>query len=524
MTSPTSERLFLQRWKHNDFSRWNEPDIREEFVTPLLHALGYSRGTVADILREEHRELSEPYHRIGRDKIKVDYIPTFRKKTFWIIEAKPGTPKTMDFGDVLQAHLYAIHPEINARFIVLTNGWSVRIYDALTVRSYDDTIHIATADDCEQTFPALRGFLSAQAMLAGHQKRVLQVVEEALSVEIDVQVAENFLASAHNLVERLRPIIETNARHLQIQAYRERTSAEEAALRTMRLETLINVGMDIPTDARLGLGVELVRRVLAETPTAQSNILDSLAMRYRGRPHSVFRVLSAYVFLRLVQEKLWVPRSTYVLGTRECLKELVSGNSSYWSASGLSNALCHLDNASLRLAKKLANRLWLDRLADLVKETKASLALEDRIKQDPSVARYMISVIGLLAEYLWRGFASASSEQEVWEGIWTYECIEKIVDHIPSKPYPDGDGDLLFFEHYGRGHDLLRVGTWQILNRPEGPKLSELNLSQDVVAFASLSREEVVNGIPAPKQPPAGWSPTTTLPLFQKFRAVLEWQ
>ena len=33
---------------------FGEQDVREEIITPLLHLLGYRRGTNADIIRELH--------------------------------------------------------------------------------------------------------------------------------------------------------------------------------------------------------------------------------------------------------------------------------------------------------------------------------------------------------------------------------------------------------------------------------------------------------------------------------------
>jgi hypothetical protein len=139
-TLSEQELTFARGWARRDFSSWNENDIREEHLAPLLLTLGYAKGTVNDILREKTLALAAPYHRVGRKKVAIDYIPTVRLQGFWILEAKPGSPREMTFGDLLQAHLYAIHPEVQARLFALSNGWSMRIYDALTVKSWDDAI------------------------------------------------------------------------------------------------------------------------------------------------------------------------------------------------------------------------------------------------------------------------------------------------------------------------------------------------------------------------------------------------
>ena len=102
-------------------------DIREEFVRPLLHILGYSKNTINDIETEKSLRLSESFQRIGRKVVRIDYVPTIRLKAYWIIEAKSGDPKEMEIGDMLQAYLYATHPEIQASFIVICNGWELKI-------------------------------------------------------------------------------------------------------------------------------------------------------------------------------------------------------------------------------------------------------------------------------------------------------------------------------------------------------------------------------------------------------------
>ena len=89
--NPTNiKKSFIEKWKEIDFSDWNENDIREDFIAPLLRILGYAKNTLNDINREQTLRLNEPYQRIGRTRINIDYIPTFKLKSFWIIEAKSG--------------------------------------------------------------------------------------------------------------------------------------------------------------------------------------------------------------------------------------------------------------------------------------------------------------------------------------------------------------------------------------------------------------------------------------------------
>ena len=58
----------LNRLSRMKLNGWKEPDIREEFITPLLTLLGYRKGTDYDINREgSHLLPKRPFFFIGRD-------------------------------------------------------------------------------------------------------------------------------------------------------------------------------------------------------------------------------------------------------------------------------------------------------------------------------------------------------------------------------------------------------------------------------------------------------------------------
>lgn len=119
---------FIDEWKRTDFSTYNEMDVRENFIAPLLKLLGYGKNKVNDVLTERSLKLTEPFQRIGRKNIRIDYMPTIRLKSFWIMEAKPGYAE-LEIGDFLQAYFYAVHPEVQVQYIVLCNGKRIDIYN-----------------------------------------------------------------------------------------------------------------------------------------------------------------------------------------------------------------------------------------------------------------------------------------------------------------------------------------------------------------------------------------------------------
>lgn len=101
---------------------YDSREIRGNFIAPLLKLLGYGKNTVNNGLIEKSLKLKEPFRRIGRKNIRIDYLPTVRLKSFWIIEAKPGYVD-LEVGDFLQAYFYTIHPEVQVQilFFVMEN-------------------------------------------------------------------------------------------------------------------------------------------------------------------------------------------------------------------------------------------------------------------------------------------------------------------------------------------------------------------------------------------------------------------
>jgi hypothetical protein len=71
----------------------------------------------------------------GAKRVKqyeADYIPTIRKQTFWVIEAKSPTtvPYPFDEKYLVQGLQYCIHPDIQAKYLLISNGKNSAVYDA----------------------------------------------------------------------------------------------------------------------------------------------------------------------------------------------------------------------------------------------------------------------------------------------------------------------------------------------------------------------------------------------------------
>ncbi|MFY0543912.1 hypothetical protein [Brevibacillus sp. H7] len=485
---------FIKYWENQDFTNWNEMDVREDFIAPLLNILGYSKRTINSVIREKSISLSTPYHRVGRKRVSIDYLPTIRLKQFWIIEAKPGTPMNMEYGDLLQAHLYAIHPEIQAKFIVLINGWEIRIYDALTCQSWDNTLLVCNKQNCRETFPILKQILSAKSMLQYQRSRIIEIARQTFLVEIDEAQVREFQSDMYRLINEITPVVRNNAREIKLNAWREQEIRENEELKSMDIKSLL-ICMDIPTNTRYVIAREYIRRIENADKKEKAKLIDSLVMYYRGRPHSIFRVLSVYILVSILKRNLEIEGLNYTRSVKQAFEELVINNLNYWNHHNLSNALCHLENTSLRLAKKLCLKIVLNEVKKIIENKRKFIPVEDLLREQPSEAKTIIPMIGLVGEQLWRNYSSSSKVEEIWKGINEYELIEREIDKMPEVKYSDGDADLLFFESYGKGFDMLFMGTWEIINANLS-FIKEICVPEQIINIASLSREEALEAIP----------------------------
>jgi hypothetical protein len=122
-----------------DFSGKGEAFVESKFLSPLLECLGYEKHRDYEVIRHGDDgsafKLTYPPVADGAKKVRhyhPDYIPTIRKQTFWIVEAKSPTDVFYPFEAkyLVQGFQYCVHPEIQAKYLVVTTGLNTAVYDA----------------------------------------------------------------------------------------------------------------------------------------------------------------------------------------------------------------------------------------------------------------------------------------------------------------------------------------------------------------------------------------------------------
>ncbi len=146
-----------------DFTDKGEAFVEQRFVTPLLECLGYETHKDYEVKRHGDGgaafKLRHPPVEKGALKVKTyipDYVPTIRKKMFWIIEAK--SPKDVPYpfaaNYMVQGLQYCVHPEIQAKYLVTTNGLHTTIHDVHGAIFLDKNVYAPILEFKSNELPA----------------------------------------------------------------------------------------------------------------------------------------------------------------------------------------------------------------------------------------------------------------------------------------------------------------------------------------------------------------------------------
>lgn len=482
-----TEREFINYWKNTDFFTCNESDVREDFIAPLLRILGYSKNTVNNIVREKTLQLTEPFQRLGREKVRVDYVPTIRLKAFWILEAKPGNIKEMDVGDLLQAYLYATHPEIQAQYIVLCNGWNLMIYDVYQVENWNNPIFKITQNNCQDNFYELKEILSAKTMLEHRRKRLLYQIQNTFEVELDVKQWNSFVCEINRMSRPLEAKINENVRELQRKDFKEKEKRKKESLQNADDATLLGwMTLSGPRTAQLYL--EYYSRIKKANEADRAELLKRLMQTYWGRCHAEFKCECVAILLLIVKEELKIANSPFLNEPKMMLCEIIEGNLTYHKNNSMQNALDYLDKYCCKFAYLVMKNSLMSTIAEKVTDIKLNMAIEELIIERPTVAREMVKLINICTDYLWMYLSNENSPQDIWINIRVLDYFVQTISNIEMPKYSDSDSDLLWYDSYGDKFDYLFRVTYMFANSHKSVvNMLELDKNIKEIIFADES-------------------------------------
>ena len=227
------DREELSRIEILDVSCFQEADVREEIINPILKILGYQKGNKFSVEREKYISFLE-----GK-KRSLDYNLTLWEKNFWLIEAKKPILHKDSFGykELSQALEYATHPEINAALVVLCDGLKLEIFDR--EKSLIKPVVNIKIENILIEFDNVRKLLDPLQVWFFYKRRVIDSIDRAFEHEFNENRVDEFRRIVETQLQSKRAIILQNFRELKLS--QDNTKQQQEIFKGASIEEIIDV-------------------------------------------------------------------------------------------------------------------------------------------------------------------------------------------------------------------------------------------------------------------------------------------
>jgi hypothetical protein len=288
-----------------DFTGKGEDFVGSKFVTPLLSCLGYETHGDYDVIRpgdnNSRFKIHYPVHS-GAKKVKhynPDYLPTIRRKMFWVIEAKSARVKyPFRKQYIVQGAQYCVHPEIQAKYLLLTNGLHSCVYDVhgsafLNKDLYQPILEFSTSG-LRKSWKAIFELLSIERMRGGIEDSLKTMYDKLCDSSLDKGYPQQLLQKVGADARASSKRIEKHVWGLRKQREEAASAAWWAEIRSLTTDQIYS-RMNVP----LGIGGRVEGHWFVEQSLIdghpEADIFQRLTSGYEE--HSIFRKLQSYAAL-----------------------------------------------------------------------------------------------------------------------------------------------------------------------------------------------------------------------------------
>lgn len=272
----------LERIECLEIAYFNEAEVRANIIDPMIHVLGYDKGTNFSV------DLERSLKVLGKI-LKPDYKLNLWRADFWLIEAKRPRFGDANFAykDLRQALEYAAHPLINAALVVLCDGVKIEVFDR-EVDLAKPILHI-DREHLRRDFDKLRHLLEPWQVWFFQKRRILRSLDKVFDREFNMQRVEEFKALVEARLNGKRQMILKNfRRHMKPEVVEDSEMLLKAPM-----EDLVEVHLFLNHPARQldAITTALVEhskvssfrtlfRILPDQPRDANDLFYGQALRY----------------------------------------------------------------------------------------------------------------------------------------------------------------------------------------------------------------------------------------------------
>jgi len=298
-----SQKLTLQKISSLNFSVFNEDDVCDEFLVPLISILGYERDSDYQVRRQQSYQLNPLFLNVGSNRTKLDYQFNVYKSGFWLLEAKAGacfdptSPPSITADMIGQAHFYSHHREIDCPYYGVSNGWWINLYDR---DAEDPIIPILSIKSTElgSRFDELRMLIDSTQVTFALKRRLLMRIEQVLSADVDLSRSDEFLREAAVAAQRARPkVLENFRKNAKIQQEEHAETLRRYLEDSRPFDVIETILMSSLNWGTLGKIVEVVARKVAEYPGSNQHLFFHKLLVTEPRAVTTHYYLNALLLL-----------------------------------------------------------------------------------------------------------------------------------------------------------------------------------------------------------------------------------
>lgn len=259
--------------------------------------------------------------------------------------------------------------------------------------------------------------------------------------------------------------------------------------------------MNDPVNSSIYGAREYLNRILkAKNNETKKNLLMMLKYPFFKKPRGIYRIYSIFILLKLLEEG--IQSITGFGDIKNELERICINNINYWSDNARLNALCHLDNISIRLGKRVALSLFYNYIKNQVTQINEEMTEEEKKVNPVRFSEIVVFYYGRIADLFWEDLNHYKTVEDIWDGIWLCQEAEKQIKKIPINEKVKDLDEMTMFESYGGTFDMYCYGTWEMLRR--FPSILS-TLQDDLKKFTKIERDKLRFQIPPLRKPPDDW-------------------
>ena len=279
-----------------DFNGKGETFVEDKFVTPLFTYLGYDSHKDYEVRRhgDDNMSFKLQYPAVDRGSKTVkhfnpDYMPTIRKKCFWVLEAKSAKNVSYPFDGnaIVQGLQYCIHPEIRAKYLVLTNGLHTSIYDSFSRIYGDGDIYEPILEfshlEIGSKWGEIYQLLSAEKVREFIEDDILSMYEKVVSSSLDNEYPQRMLRKAEKISDEAVIKINEHVSRLRSEIFMTHFQNQQEESSTLSIDDL-DFQMDLPLIGGKGIGQHFVERCI-ELKLDETSIFNKLIKGYETQSY-----------------------------------------------------------------------------------------------------------------------------------------------------------------------------------------------------------------------------------------------